>query len=231
MIGKRPPIGITTSKKSGRTLWVFSWLAVFLAGGRPVKLMPGSEKRMSTCDGFLITGGSDINPDLYGHKNTGSHFLDHPRDQLELSVVKHASAENKPLLGICRGAQMINVARSGTLHQNARDIYEGFQPTESLLAKVFSRRFIEVEPATLVARAFKGDLRPRVNSLHRQSVQTLGRGLQVSARDALGMVQALESEPGQGQFVLGVQWHPELILYRPSSLRMFRALVRAAQNT
>lgn len=227
MMRSRPLIGVTTSDRSSRTLWVFSYLAVTMAGGRVKEIKPGVDLHTANCDGFLITGGSDIDPALYNHENTSSYGLDKARDAMECALVRHAVEHGKPVFGICRGAQMINVAHNGTLHQNARDVYEGFSPHSNMMRKIYARRRVYLEQASLVAKAFGGDMTPKVNSLHHQSIGDLGQGLRVTARDSLGMVQSVEAGIRHNHYILGVQWHPELILYRPSSRRLFRGFVEA----
>lgn len=147
--------------------------------------------------------------------------LDHARDELELALLAQAEEDGAPVLGICRGAQVMNVFRGGTLHRDLSSFYvESANPWT-----VFPRKWITVTEGSVLAGAI-GLRRCRINSLHRQAVDDLGGPLEVCAREDNGVVQAIE-DPKRA-FFLGVQWHPEYLPQRPEQRRLFRAFLDAA---
>ena len=125
-------------------------------------------------------------------------------------------------MGICRGAQMINVVKGGDLHQDARAFYEGFMPSDTMLAKIVGRRTVKL---TEEKGRLRNMLTPKttiaVNSIHHQAIHQLGDGLKIVARDETGIVQAIESQQDQPR-IMGVQWHPEFLLYRKAQRQLFR---------
>ncbi len=148
---------------------------------------------------------------------------DDARDTLELELIADADARHLPMLGICRGAQLINVHRGGRLHRDLADFYmESTQVTTLLPYKP-----VEVAPDSRLARVL-GRTRCWVNSLHRQAVSDTGDRMQVVAREDTGVVQAIEDP--QRPFLLGVQWHPEYLPQRPEQRRLFEALVFNARS-
>ncbi|WP_238380928.1 gamma-glutamyl-gamma-aminobutyrate hydrolase family protein [Alkalilacustris brevis] len=197
-------------------------LSVWLAGGRARRWGAGRPADMAAVDGVIIGGGDDISPDLYGGRLVISARLDHARDAFERALVHEALQAGKPVLGICRGSQMLNVALGGTLHQDAYAEYTASDRRWTVLP----RKRVAVESGSLLARV-AGGAQMRVNALHTQAVDRLGAGLRVAARDSGGMVQAIEraSDP----FALGVQWHPEHLFYARRQRALFRALVEAAR--
>ena len=217
----RPLIGVTTSRRSGWRIFPLVALNVRLAGGRAVRWVDGSDARMADVDGVIIGGGDDISPDLYGGQLVTSARIDPGRDALERRLVHEAFEMSKPVLGICRGSQMLNVALGGTLHQDAYDAYRDSDRHRTILP----RKTVMIEPGTRLAHV-AGGAPMKVNALHSQAVDDLGRGLRVAARDRGGMIQAIERvcDP----FAIGVQWHPEHLFYARRQIGLFRALVTAA---
>ena len=184
---------------------------------------------VQVCDGFLIPGGQDIDPGRYGAaRKPHTHRSATARDAMEQALVPAVIAAGKPLLGICRGMQSINVALGGTLHQ---DIQAGV--SADALQHVQGRPFdlpahmVDVVEGTRLS-SIVGAPRLGVNTIHHQSVADLGEGLVVSAISPDdGIVEGIEL-PGDA-FVVGVQWHPEhMWRTRPHSKRLFRAFVEAA---
>lgn len=217
----RPLIGVTTSRRSGWRIFPLIALNVWMAGGRSVRWVDGSDADLSTVDGVIIGGGDDISPDLYGGQLVRSARLDPGRDALERRVVHDAFAQDKPVLGICRGSQMLNIALGGTLHQDAYGVYRDSR----YLRTILPRKTVHIEPDTRLAHV-AGTEPMKVNALHSQAVDTLGRGLCVAARDEGGMIQAIERV--RDPFAIGVQWHPEHLFYAHRQQGLFRALVSAA---
>ena len=172
-------------------------------------------------DGLVLTGGKDVDPAAYGH---GAHPATeepaHDRDAWEFALVRGALARRLPVLGICRGAQVLNVVLGGTLHQHLPDTIGHTRHRAG--NAVFSTSRITTVPGTRLAGLI-GETSD-AQCYHHQAIDRLGDGLVVAARDGVdGVVEAVEST--DGSWVLGVQWHPE---ERLDDLRLFAGVVRAA---
>ncbi|MGC9419050.1 MAG: gamma-glutamyl-gamma-aminobutyrate hydrolase family protein [Rhodovulum sp.] len=218
----RPTIAVTTSRRSGWRIFPLVALNVWLAGGQAVRWGAGRPADLGAVDGLIIGGGDDISPDLYGGQIVTSARLDPARDALERQLVEAAIARSIPVLGICRGAQMINVALGGTLHQDAYGTYTASDRVWTILPK----KAVQVCEGTRLAE-ITGTAPMRVNALHSQAVDRLAQNLVVAARDRGGMVQAIER--ARDPFALGVQWHPEHLFYARRQRALFTALVAAAR--
>lgn len=218
----RPLIGVTTSRRSGWRVFPLVALNVWLAGGRATRWVAGRDAHIDRVDGIIIGGGDDISPDLYGGKLVTSVRLDPARDALERRLVCEAFERHKPVLGICRGSQMLNIALGGTLHQDAYGVYTDSKHVWTILP----RKTVQICDETRLA-GLSGIKPMKVNALHSQAVDQLGEGLRVGALDQGGMIQAIEriADP----FALGVQWHPEHLFYARRQRAIFRALVTAAR--
>lgn len=217
----RPLIAVTTSSRTGWRVYPLINLNLWITGGRGVRWGVGRISELDHVDGLIIGGGDDIGPEMYGGKLGISARLDPERDALERSLAEAALERNIPVLGICRGSQMLNVALGGTLDQDAWGTYG----RERMIKTVLPKREIHVEDRTHLS-LISGDDPMKVNALHTQAVDRLGDGLRVSARDTGGMVQAVERV--RDPFALGVQWHPEHLFYAHRQRAIFRALVSAA---
>lgn len=193
--------------------------AVLQAGGLPVVLPPLTDPRAlrglyERLDGVLLAGGDDIDPVRYGeapHPRLGA--VSPERDTAELLLARWAFADGKPLLGICHGLQVINVARGGTLWQDL--------PSDHPVALAEGSRLAGLLGTTAVG----------LNSLHHQAVKRLGAGLRAVGYAPDSVVEAIE---GEGQtFVMGVQGHPETLWQaaEPRWRKLFAALVAAARHT
>ncbi|HEY7622686.1 MAG TPA: gamma-glutamyl-gamma-aminobutyrate hydrolase family protein [Solirubrobacteraceae bacterium] len=239
----RPLIGVTTSElrpgalatlrrdglppHSETALGTTYLRAVEAAGGIPVILAPTQldavPALVERLDGVCIAGGPDIDPFAYGagerHPQLGS--TNPEVDGFELAVAHAADAAGMPLLGICRGAQALNVARGGTLHQHV----DGHRQDE--LATVPTQD-LAVEPRSRLAEITGSDARLAVNTFHHQAVDVLGAGLRIVARSADGMVEAIEDRTRT--LVLGVQWHAETLIERTEHAALFRALIEATAH-
>ena len=181
-----------------------------------------AERVLDGLDGLLITGGKDVDPAAYGHEPHPE--TDQPgrqRDAWEFALLDAALRRKLPVLGICRGTQVLNVALGGTLHQHLPDVigHGGHRAGNA----VFNTLPVRTVPGTRLA-ALVGES-VDAKCYHHQAVAEVAKGLTVSARDADGVVEALEL-PGDG-FVLAVQWHPEESL---EDLRLFSAIVEAARR-
>jgi len=221
---RRPLIGVTSSRRRGRVMWWFNRIALCRAGARARRLCAREPASLDDVRGFVIGGGDDIDATLYGGKIEPAIRIDRERDALELDLLNYAADRGLPVLGICRGAQMINVFLGGVLHES---IYTAYPDLPRLHSPLPSKT-IEVEQNSGLFRLLK-IRRGRVNALHHQSISVLGAGLKVVARDQFGIVQAIE-RPGQ-PFLMGVQWHPEYLVFSRSHQRLFDGLVEAARQT
>lgn len=227
---QRPRIGVTGPDQRGRILWLFNRLAVNRSGGHPVAIRPSRPVDLNRLDGLVIAGGADVDPALYGQENRTSRRLDRPRDRLESELIHWALKHHKPLLAICRGAQLMNVALGGTLHQEASEVYPRFRATVGAYRKLTLRRPIHIMKqgwlSSLIGTGKKTHL---VNSLHHQAIDVVAPALEVVAIDEHGMVQALEPVD-KSAFALGVQWHPEMMLQSPVQMSLFRGLIAACRR-
>jgi putative glutamine amidotransferase len=184
------------------------------AGGLPLVLVPDDlgpadvEALIDRVDGLLLIGGADVDPEVYGEAASPRTERTVPvRDRFELALVREALNRDVPVLGVCRGLQILNVAAGGTLHQHLTD--EGFAEHRRAPGRLDepTHHEVELDPGTLVASA-AGALRQTVNSHHHQGVAVVGDGGRVTARSVPdGVVEAIEW-PAQ-RYAVGVQWHPE----------------------
>jgi putative glutamine amidotransferase len=197
--------------------------AVVRAGGAPLLIPPGAsyEETLDSVDGLIFSGGSDLDPDLYGeqaHPETNGWVRE--RDDFELGLMQAALARDVPLLAICRGSQVLNVALGGDLEQHVPDRVQTNVHKET--PGVFADHGVDVLPGTKLS-SILGD-RTDVKSHHHQGYGELGAGLHEAARAPDGTVEALE-DPTR-RFTLGVLWHPE----EGEDLALFEALVREANK-
>jgi putative glutamine amidotransferase len=220
----RPCIGVTSSLGGGRYMWWFYWLALKLMGAQPLRLVASRPQvDIDRLDGLVIGGGDDIGADLYDGEARLDVRIDPARDALELDLLSRARPLGMPVLGVCRGAQMLNISQGGSLHQ---DIYF-VNPKMPKMWTPMPRKSVEFAEGTRLA-ALLGRRKLRVNSLHHQAVSRLGDGLVVAGRDEFGLVQAIEDP--SAPFRIGVQWHPEFLIYQAGHRTLFRALVNAVET-
>jgi putative glutamine amidotransferase len=202
---------------------------VELAGGIATLLPPQpvdpeiADRVLNGLDGVIITGGRDVVPSGYGqdpHPATDDPAADNRlRDDFEFALVRGALRRGMPVLGICRGAQVLNVALGGTLHQHLPDVIGHTRHQQG--NAVFTTSTVRTVAGTRLA-ALIGESSD-AQCYHHQAIDTIGEGLIISAQDADGVIEAVEM-PGDN-FVLAVQWHPE---ERLDDLRLFAAVVEAA---
>ncbi len=219
----KPVIGITVSRHKSKIARFFDWLAVWRAGGKAIFIQPGRDFSFDRLDGLVIGGGDDISADVYGGEISLDVRIDPERDALELKLLRHAVDRDLPVLGICRGAQMMNVFFGGSLYGDIR----GMLREKTNMRTILARKVVTVKDASRVGKIV-GQTTVRVNSLHHQAVDRPGEGITVSAHDRGGFVQALERS--DMRFFIGVQWHPEFLLFDYHQQALFRALVNEARN-
>lgn len=241
-VRRRPLIGVTGPDHGVRLAWWFLRRAVRRAGGEPLHLDASSPEPDRPLDGIIIGGGTDIDPGLYAGFDDGKAKKDSRRDDYERAMIERALEAGIPLLGVCRGAQMLNVVLGGSLHQDVRPLRRRTSNRRTPLP----RKTALVVPGSRLHAVLDCE-RCRINSLHHQAIDRLGDGLVVVARDLDDLVQAIEwapddapaaphSEPSverlppRTAFVVGVQWHPEYLVTSRSQRRLFAALVDAARG-
>ncbi len=204
--------------------------AVAGAGGIPVVIAPdatpAADLVMSRLDGLMLVGGADVDPMNYGEPPWNDTVSPGPeRDALELALLDSALERGLPVLAICRGHQVLNVARGGTLWQDLPTQQPHVMPHRQAGEPHAIGHEVRVAPASLLHQIV-GSERLGANSFHHQAVRELGRGLQPTAWSADGLVEALEDPTHP--FVLGVQWHPEEMLHHAPHRALFHAFVQAA---
>lgn len=222
MSQNKPLVAVTGPRKRFPIGWWAIRFNLWLTGLNGIYLYPGGPKLTQKIDGLIISGGDDIHPEHYGdQENERSHY-DPERDQLEMDMLAKYLDSGIPILGICRGSQLLNIVANGSLHSDIRperkvtpNKYTAF-PIKEVEVSSDSQLGDCVTPSTLV-----------VNSLHNQAVKKLGDGLLVTARDADGFVQAIEHKD---RFVVGVQWHPEYLPYLSAQREIFRCFARAVRQ-
>jgi putative glutamine amidotransferase len=208
--------------------------AVRRAGGRPVLLPPGGDDDEASAtvgglDGLVVSGGPDLDPVRYGQaRHPQTHAPMPVRDAWDLAVTGAALTQGVPLLAICRGMQVLNVRRGGTLHQHVPDLVG--HERHSGGSGVYGRHKVRVSPDSMLAGILPEPDLFEVPTHHHQAVDLLGDGLRAVAWEEDGLIEAVEAGhselDGLPGFVLGVQWHPE----QGDDARLFGALVSAASE-
>ncbi len=223
-----PVIAITGPRRGAFGPRTLAALAIRLYGGRPLQLRPGDEQKRHEYQGVVVTGGHDIEPVLYAAEPEVEPNYDTARDALETAVIRDALERGLPLLGICRGAQLLNVCRGGTLFQELRSQRHKTSNRRTVLPLKTLRVADEADGENSVVATLLGPSRARINSLHNQGIDRVGSDLLVTGRDLDGIVQAIE-DPARC-FLVGVQWHPEFLLYLGGQRGLFRELVKNARS-
>ncbi len=222
---KRPIIGITKPENGDTLAFLAMKFAVWLAGGDPIKVTARAPRDPHTIDGLIFGGGADVYPKRYQGQPKQGYRYDLARGDMEASWALAARRHDLPVLGVCRGAQMLNVLAGGTLHMDLSEFEHGRASTA--LRRFFQRFTVRMRYKSRLAAATGCGKSMRVNAIHSQAIDRLGAGLTVSAREGSGVIQGIED--GSRRFWLGVQFHPEFLIYRAPFRRLFRALVDAAR--
>jgi putative glutamine amidotransferase len=233
-------IAISVSKqekaKGEKSPYFQALRSVGVAGKEIVLLAPSDRSRVKAedFDGVLFAGGEDVDPTFYDEpKRYSTVKTDHTRDEFELGLLDAAREGRIPVLGICRGMQMINIKFGGTLYQDLkRDNYSetGFQVEHKQGGGrgEATHTVTLTEPDSRLGAAFQGSC--RVNSLHHQAVRRVGRGLKVTAYSEDGLAEAVE-DAGDYPFLMGVQWHPEEMADRPEQRKIFEQFLAKCKET
>lgn len=235
--GKRPVIGITCSMNDAATRLHANrsyFNAIWKSGGIPV-FLPFTEEAEGArgfaydvlFDAFLFSGGVDVDPHRYGEDITGDGVeICGRRDafELELARILYYEKPEIPVLGICRGIQLLNVAAGGSLYQDV----PGHRQEDAGSVTPFAAK---LTAGTFLASLIGGE-ETKINSFHHQAVKDPAPGFTVSATSAHdGLIEAIEPRDPQGRYFIAVQWHPELFYDESESSRViFRSFVEAAKN-
>lgn len=203
----KPLVGICLPDEGNFFAYLFIKLNLKLQGAYSIRLRPSKNNiKFQRIDGLILSGGSDIDPTLYGaNKDAHNTPLDTKRDTFELEMIDKAYKKKIPILGICRGAQLINIYFNGTLYPTilALDEYiihkNSIFPIKTIWIKKLSQLFSITKKKEIV-----------VNSIHNQAINEVGKDLKVTAcHDKI--IESIEKE--DYPFLLGVQWHPEYLIY------------------
>lgn len=213
-------IGVSGPARMGTAQRLIS-IALRLQGVHTRYIRPGSKADISQLDGLVLSGGTHVHPERYGQQSQVTARYDLKRDATDDGLLEQAEQMSMPLLGICRGAQFINVFYGGSLCQNVTPL------------RVHTRHrplLLPMQTVRLVSISRLGRLMQQpvigANRIHSQAIKRLGRNLKVVAVDNDLFVQAIESTGNQ--WLMGVQWHPEYLLYHSGHRRIFSQLVEAA---
>jgi putative glutamine amidotransferase len=248
-MASRPIIGIPTQTLEEipdelPRCWVMSqqYVRVLVAAGAIPWIIPLIQDDPTTLrgiydrlDGVFLPGGVDLDPSAYDerpHDRCGR--TDPARDEVELGLTRWALEDGKPLLAVCRGVQVVNVAAGGTIHQDLASQLPGaikhdYFPRRGQYSRDLLVHDVEVAQGSQLA-CLLGATTVQVNSMHHQGIKELGPGLRATAYAPDGLIEGLESP--NGHFLLGVQWHPEALVERdPRMQRLFTAFIEAAHPT
>lgn len=218
----RPRIGVTAPRQRLPFAWWATRAALALVGGEAVLLRPG-DRIPANLRGLVVGGGADIGRALYDPTVEEVDPPDPERDAFEIEALQHCLWRQLPVLGICRGSQLLNVVLGGDLDPDVR----ARRVVNSNRSTILPTRAVRLEEGSRLSRLL---LRHhcRVNAIHRQAVNVTGDGLAIVAFDADEIPQAIEHE--DAGYVLGVQWHPEYLAWQPLQRRIFRGLVETARG-
>lgn len=242
---RKPLIGCTTYRKTAAQTPPISIMALMptyieaiqQAGGIPL-LIPLGLSDDDLCDvfeqidGLLLPGGGDVAAQFYGSEHPELiSDVDDDRDRVEIFLARLAVARQKPLLAICRGHQLLNVALGGTLYEDITTLIPAAlrHDNYNLFPRDHLAHNVSVTPGSRLAAQFKGTADVRVNSLHHQGVRDLAPELTAAATAPDGLIESVEIP--DHPYAIGVQWHPEnLIDNDPLMLELFKGLTAAARN-
>ncbi|QEK13675.1 gamma-glutamyl-gamma-aminobutyrate hydrolase family protein [Crassaminicella thermophila] len=236
----KPIIGITTfwENRPQKLYNLVSYhyiRSVHMAGGIPI-LIPLMDDKIAgyeyikSIDGLILSGGEDISPIVYGENPIEQvKLICDERDGFEINLFLEALKNNLPILGICRGIQIMNVALGGTLYQDIhaqRENTLGHYPKDTPVHNLYHQ--VHVKNESKIYNVFRQN-EIRVNSFHHQAIKEIGNELIETAWAADGIIEAVEHI--HKKFVVGVQWHPEdLTVHHPIFLKLFKALIEASKK-
>ena len=243
---KRPVIGIPTQTLEGAPAhlprsWIMSqrYVRALTSVGAIPWLVPLLEDDRETLrcmydqlDGLFLMGGVDVDPSTYGEqRHAACERTDIDRDRTELVLARWAMEDDKPVLGVCRGLQLLNVARGGTLWQDLAaqrpgSIKHDYLPFGGPYTREYLAHAVRLAERTRLEDLY-GARTVKVNSMHHQGIKVLGEGLVPTAHAPDGLIEAVEDP--RDRFVVAVQWHPEVLIDDdPATHRLFGAFIEAA---
>lgn len=220
----KPVIGVTGNAKRLSPSWLCLRLALFICGAKAIRISIRHQVNINRLDALIISGGDDIHPSLYGMEEAPKARYDQARDELEQHYIRYALEHRLPILGICRGYQLINVVHGGGLFDDIRSM----RKRTSNKNTVFPVKTAKIYPQSLLYKLVK-KRRIKINSLHHQAIDRLSDHFDPVAYDYDEFIQAIESN-NQRYPIIGVQWHPEYLFYQPSQRALFRWLVKTAKE-
>lgn len=213
-------IGISGPRRRGPAQRLIA-LALRLQGAHSHYIRPGAQVNVSLLDGLVLSGGTHVQPALYGQQPMVTASYDKSRDNTDQRLLAAAETLGLPVLGICRGAQLINVFRGGSLCQNVTPLRQNTRHRPLLLPL----QTVKIVDHSRLSRVIQAPV-IGANRIHSQAIKKLGQDLRVVAVDNDLFVQAIENT--RGQWLLGLQWHPEYLLYHNGHRRIFRHFVDQA---
>ena len=243
-----PKIAITGPNQSGTIAWLFTAINVRIAGGKPVRVTPDTFDGVLDYDGVIIGGGSDIHPEHYikakvapvnrtlwvklkecllypmellNHFSSSGH--DKERDDMEIKFIHYALDNNLPILGICRGHQLLNAELGGSMYESTLPLLK----KDARIRSPFPRKTVYYITDDSLISKITGDDPLKVNAIHSQAVAEPADELKVTAKEKAGINQVIESK--NNDRLLGVQWHPEYLFYMKAHRKIFRWLVGEAK--
>ncbi len=217
-MGRTILIGVTGPSRGIRWAWWASRWQLRRCGASAEYLTAAGGYPEGDFAGFIIGGGNDIDPAIYAGDVSESRNIDPLRDEFELTVLDLAAERGLPVLGICRGSQLLNVHAGGSLYGDLKPLRKHTSNRGTLLP----RKYVTVSADSKLA-GMLGAQTSRVNSLHHQAVKDVAEGFEVSARDRDNIVQGIEAVAAPLR--VGVQWHPEYMPQRRDQRRLFQAFV------
>jgi putative glutamine amidotransferase len=247
-VPSRPVIGIATQTLDAvpgelPACWIMgqTYVRVLQAAGAVPWLIPLIPEDADTMrevydrlDGVFLTGGVDVDPSCYGEvKQSFCGRTDRPRDEVEMQLVRWALADEKPVLAVCRGIQIVNVALGGSLYQDVKQqlpnaLRHDYFPTKDNPSRDFIAHSIVSQRGTRLGHLFGVDPVP-VNSMHHQAIRQLGPDLVASAVAPDGIIEGVEG--ANGHYLVAVQWHPEELVEQDKRMRaLFASFVEESRN-
>ncbi len=238
---KKPIIGITSAYEEDKelkhyhrtTVCIDYSKSVIKAGGIPI-ILPVTDDReiiksqLELLDGLIMSGGLDLNPQYYNQDFLdGTCLISTERDEHEWIVLEEYLPTKKPILGICRGMQLINAFKGGTLHQNIKSLPQKTIMHDQNYLPELEVHKVNIEENSVLYKLFGKEV--LTNSFHHQGVNTLGKGLKTIATTSDGIIEAIQGED-EG-FLLGVQWHPEMMTARGNKnmLKIFEEFINVVK--
>ncbi|MFM2476981.1 gamma-glutamyl-gamma-aminobutyrate hydrolase family protein [Celerinatantimonas sp. MCCC 1A17872] len=219
---QRPLIGVTGNAKYWSPSWVALSNILRCCGARAKRISVRHSANINRLDALIISGGDDIHPSLYGEQEMPKAKYDQPRDELEIHYIRYALERHLPMLGICRGYQLLNVVCGGTLYDDIRPMRQKTSNFNTILPR---KTAYLAKPSQLYQLMNQPKI--QINSLHHQAICQVAPEFSIAATDKDKFIQAIEHM--NHHTMLGVQWHPEYLFYRHSQRQLFHWLIAQAK--